>query len=730
MVIGGRSFECTAPLQRAASAEQAAKVQQYIAQRRAAGLYARCFSGVVDSVTESFKLCVGLHFSTEHGSALHEDDAERVGEGSGFVQSYRSADGLLRANLSCTCGALPRLQPEPPCRPGSLVQASLGADQPAVPALVLAAGPDWLSLRPLGAGEEAKAAAAAALGVGGRDRDRRLSRSEAVAEDGRQCLEVRLEEPLKPQVTVQSGPNGARNYSILLETSSCCSAKMLRELPRMDWEESTPDRESRRLLAPLQGHCLRAQNSWWTYELCWPWRVQQIHVSPARPEVNARGADLGSFAGALLTPRRTVASAVASSSSATIVSRRTRAGSHEELVTVLTGDPCIRTIHHWAVDLPTNEAKQLGVATTAAAAGGSFNPVQLWTVSGPLAFEKENMEGCTSFSQHYDGAILLVERGGCWFHLKALHAQAAGAVGVVVFNDKRQMVVHMEGVEELMPPDIPTVLVERPFGRQLQKAAGVHVVIRRSAHDGLETSRPLTTTVTFRCSEEWRKRRQVCQVGDEVDVKVWLPEPAETPEEAATEEVAATTEGVDATSDAAEDVAADSPSEPTESGEGTDLQEDEQAAPFEPGSEEEEQLQMHHDYNAARAWRGPAVRVLKATILQIDWNNQSLLVSWQPQVDGDGVEAVPDSPIVPLNVSFRDGVSCDSMAGAFIERVAEPQACQAELVVHVAALCAYNNLAPPLLPEPQAISCYAAGEGGRGATERVSQGENSGTHSA
>ena len=60
---------------------------------------------------------------------------------------------------------------------------------------------------------------------------------------------------------------------------------------------------------------------------------------------------------------------------------------------------------------------------------------------------------------------MLVRRGNCWFHSKALHAQAAGAVAVIVYNDKQAMVSTMEGIEDLPAPRIPTLLVDTPIGR-------------------------------------------------------------------------------------------------------------------------------------------------------------------------------------------------------------------------------------------------------------------------
>merc|ERR1712166_317796 len=96
--------------------------------------------------------------------------------------------------------------------------------------------------------------------------------------------------------------------------------------------------------------------------------------------------------------------------------------------------------------------------------------------------------------------ILLVKRGNCWFHTKAVNAQAAGAIAIIVFNDQHQMVEVMEGVDELPSPMIPTVLVETAPGNRLLKMLGMHVTIAKSTPEGRELKAPIATSVVFRCS--------------------------------------------------------------------------------------------------------------------------------------------------------------------------------------------------------------------------------------
>lgn len=47
--------------------------------------------------------------------------------------------------------------------------------------------------------------------------------------------------------------------------------------------------------------------------------------------------------------------------------------------------------------------------------GGPFNPATVDSVEGYLAMDPNNVDGCESFTQRYEGAILLVKRGNCFF---------------------------------------------------------------------------------------------------------------------------------------------------------------------------------------------------------------------------------------------------------------------------------------------------------------------------
>ena len=50
-----------------------------------------------------------------------------------------------------------------------------------------------------------------------------------------------------------------------------------------------------------------------------------------------------------------------------------------------------------------------------AGVGGPFNPATLDSVEGYLAMDPNNVDGCDGFTSRYEGAILLVKRGNCFF---------------------------------------------------------------------------------------------------------------------------------------------------------------------------------------------------------------------------------------------------------------------------------------------------------------------------
>merc|ERR1719401_3134438 len=101
-------------------------------------------------------------------------------------------------------------------------------------------------------------------------------------------------------------------------------------------------------------------------------------------------------------------------------------------------------------------------------------------MEGPLVHVDGNVFGCQNYSSRLDGAIVLVQRGTCWFHNKALNAEAAGAAGVIVYNDQRRMIDIMGGVDELPSPSISTILIEEDVEKMLLRHLGSHIIVTKA----------------------------------------------------------------------------------------------------------------------------------------------------------------------------------------------------------------------------------------------------------
>ena len=80
-----------------------------------------------------------------------------------------------------------------------------------------------------------------------------------------------------------------------------------------------------------------------------------------------------------------------------------------------------------------------------------------------------------------DGHIALIERGGCEFELKIMHAEEAGAVGVVVYNTSGDPIV-MNG--DAGSVDIPAVMIGAADGELLLDALGRRRRGARRAREG------------------------------------------------------------------------------------------------------------------------------------------------------------------------------------------------------------------------------------------------------
>ncbi|MBE2198542.1 MAG: choice-of-anchor J domain-containing protein [Anaerolinea sp.] len=73
-------------------------------------------------------------------------------------------------------------------------------------------------------------------------------------------------------------------------------------------------------------------------------------------------------------------------------------------------------------------------------------------ITAPIRYDATNNTGCTAFpAGFFNGALALIQRGGCTFAVKVTNASNAGAVGVVVFNSVGGPPISMGGLTGTPP---------------------------------------------------------------------------------------------------------------------------------------------------------------------------------------------------------------------------------------------------------------------------------------
>lgn len=80
----------------------------------------------------------------------------------------------------------------------------------------------------------------------------------------------------------------------------------------------------------------------------------------------------------------------------------------------------------------------------------------------PVAADGTPMpNGCTVSASSLEGTIALVQRGGCTFHEKALHAQESGAAAIVIYNNTTGIVsMTVEGATAITIPAVSTTMAD------------------------------------------------------------------------------------------------------------------------------------------------------------------------------------------------------------------------------------------------------------------------------
>ena len=139
-------------------------------------------------------------------------------------------------------------------------------------------------------------------------------------------------------------------------------------------------------------------------------------------------------------------------------------------------------------------ASPSAIAGTYQAAGASFGlPLTPEPLTGKLvlAMSGEDNLGCEAITnpEEISGNIAVVFRGACFFVTKVQNAQAAGAIAVVVINDRAGSPTTMGGDEDPENPiEIPSVMISNEAGAIIlgQMEAGEDVIVRLKDESGVD----------------------------------------------------------------------------------------------------------------------------------------------------------------------------------------------------------------------------------------------------
>ena len=104
----------------------------------------------------------------------------------------------------------------------------------------------------------------------------------------------------------------------------------------------------------------------------------------------------------------------------------------------------------------------------------------------------EPYTACTAIQNDVSGKVVLIGRGGCTFANKAVAAQNAGAVGVIIVNDDEanpNTVRIMDDGDTGTSAAIPVLMVSYNGGTQIRNlGTGISVKISSGRHSELRNS--------------------------------------------------------------------------------------------------------------------------------------------------------------------------------------------------------------------------------------------------
>mmetsp|Transcript_3101 Transcript_3101/g.7478 ORF Transcript_3101/g.7478 Transcript_3101/m.7478 type:complete len:909 (-) Transcript_3101:133-2859(-) len=332
-----------------------------------------------------------------------------------------------------------------------------------------------------------------------------------VKKDGLPCQQADSRSVRQPVSLVDANIRGGNVNSVEVEAVSCCSRKQLEADPisprvREISAEPTQVTAALRLLEPLTGHCTNVTRGWWTYEYCHPFRLRRYHVAPG-------GRIVGSAVE--LSTQSSPTSAVLLPQDPSQTRKRP-----QMLEVSAQGAICERVVMDYHVTVTGT-----GYHAEFAAVGGTFNPPLVPGFEGRLAYDADNPHGCKPFRTKVAGSVVLVQRGGCWFQNKTVNVQNAQGAGVIIFNDDKEMLESMDGVDNVPVPWIVSILTERHNGQELKQKLlrGNSLTVKAAktlAKEDLDINQPVQTNISFYCPADWYLREKGCQPGDDVEA-IW-----------------------------------------------------------------------------------------------------------------------------------------------------------------------------------------------------------------
>jgi len=156
----------------------------------------------------------------------------------------------------------------------------------------------------------------------------------------------------------------------------------------------------------------------------------------------------------------------------------------------------------WSEVSPTARSFKLVDDWNPGTSNGTATGAQVRPAGGivlPPTATSSSTSGCTAadFNSSFAGKIALVQRGGCNYGVKVLNAQAAGAVGVVIFNEGnpgRTAVINgslLDANNEPFVPSIPVAFTSFATGLSLYNEfqGGTPPVMSLSVHVIIDPNR-------------------------------------------------------------------------------------------------------------------------------------------------------------------------------------------------------------------------------------------------